>query len=249
MKNILITGGSKGIGEQMVREFAKRGHRVFFTYLSSAESSNELVKSLHDEGYETVEAFRCDMGKESDVAGLFRLQRDKLKDIDILINNAAIRDATLLGKMRPFLMTSADGWWEVVHNNVNSVLNSCRCVLPSMLRRKDGRIINITSLAGIKGNAGQSAYSASKAAISAFSRSLAKEIGQFGVTVNCVAPGFVRTGRTDEMPEQYFTDRVSRSLLKRMGTVEEIANLVCYLALDAPAFLVDQEIVIDGGNG
>jgi NAD(P)-dependent dehydrogenase (short-subunit alcohol dehydrogenase family) len=249
MKKILITGGSKGIGKQLVCEFAKKNHQVIFTYFSSVEKAEKLVAELNYLGFNQVSAFQCDMGDEKQVKDLFRNNKELFSNIDVLINNAGIRDSKLNGSPKPFLMTSSSEWWEVMHNNVNSVINCTRNVLPSMIKNKSGRIINITSLAGIKGNPGQSAYASSKAAITSFSKSLAKEVCSLGITINCLAPGFIETEMVENLSDKYIEARVGKSLLKRMGTTEEIANIVFYLALEAPDFLVNQEIVIDGGIG
>lgn len=247
MKTIFITGGSKGIGKELVRNFSKKGHNVIFTYHFSKDKSEKIILDLKQEGYNKTQSFQCNMGDEQEVKNLFRTQKEILKNIDVLINNAGIRDSKISGSPKPFLMTSSNEWWEVMHNNINGVINTTRAVLPSMIKNKRGRILNITSLAGIKGNPGQSAYASSKAAITCFSKSLAKEVSSFGITINCVAPGFIETEMTDNLPEKYLEGRVGHSLLKRMGTTSEISNMVSYLALDAPTFFVNQELVIDGG--
>jgi len=247
MKTIFITGGSKGIGKELVRNFTKKGHQVHFTYHYSKEKSEKIVQDLHDEGYTNVTTYKCDMGNEKDVKALFRTHKEHIKNIDVLINNAGIRDSKINGSPKPFLMTNSSEWWNVMHNNVNGVINTSRAVLPSMIRNKTGRILNITSLAGIKGNPGQSAYASSKAAITCFSKSLAKEVSSFGITINCLAPGFIETEMTEDLPEKYLEGRIGNSLLKRMGTIEEVANMVSYLTLEAPSFFVNQELVLDGG--
>ena len=247
MKNILITGGSKGIGKQLVIDFVKRGHQVIFTYQNSHASSIQIVEELNASGYQNVKAVKCDMGNEGEVKAMFKLESEFFRAIDVIVNNAGIRDSKINGEPKPFIMTTSNEWWEVMHNNMNSVINTCRAALPYMIRKREGRIINITSLAGIKGNPGQSAYASSKAAITCFSKSLAKEVGSLGITVNCVAPGFIETEMVENASEKYVLERVGHSLLKRMGTTAELSGLVCYLAIDAPQFLVNQEIVIDGG--
>jgi 3-oxoacyl-[acyl-carrier protein] reductase len=247
MKTIFITGGSKGIGKDLVKTFVHLGHQVIFTYQYSAANAQKIVEELHAAGYPHVAAFKCDMGDEAEVKALFRENKELLKEVDVLINNAGIRDSKLSANPKPFIMTSSKEWWEVMYNNMNGVINTCRAVLPSMIKRKAGRIINVTSLAGIKGNPGQSAYASSKAAITCFSRSLAKEVRGMGITINCVAPGFIETEMVENLPDTYVTGRVGNSLLKRMGTTDEISNLISYLALESPAFLINQEIVIDGG--
>ncbi len=247
MKTILITGGSKGIGKELVKAFVQKGTYVIFTYQFSAESAQNLVATLNASGYLNVTAFKCDMGNEDEVKSLFRNNKEILKDVDVLINNAGIRDSKSSANPKPFIMTSSKEWWEVMYNNMNGVINFCRAVLPGMIRKKNGRIINVTSLSGIKGNPGQSAYASSKAAINCFSKSLSKEVGGMGITINCVAPGFIETDMVENISDKYVASRMNSSLLKRMGTTDEISNLITYLALEAPSYLVNQEIVIDGG--
>jgi 3-oxoacyl-[acyl-carrier protein] reductase len=248
MNKVLISGGSNGIGKQLVIDFVKRGVETIFTYKNSKDKAQQLVNNLNFEGYSNVHMFKCDMNREEDVKKLFTDNKSLFKNIDILVNSAGIRDPKLNeGNPKLFIMTTNEDWWYVVHNNVNSVINTCREVLPGMLRLKKGRIINITSLAGIIGNPGQSAYAASKAAIASFSKSLSKEVSSFGISINCVAPGFIDTEMMKGLPKDYLDSRIGDSLLKRMGTPEEVSNLVVYLALNAPMYLLKQEIVIDGG--
>lgn len=247
MKNIFITGGSKGIGKELVKTFTRLGHQVVFTYQYSAESAQRIVDELHAEGYTNVHTFKCDMGNDAEVKALFRANKELLKEVDVLINNAGIRDSKMNANPKPFLMTSNTEWWEVMYNNVNGVINTVRAVLPSMIKRKQGRIINVTSLAGVKGNPGQSAYASSKAAITCFSKSISKEVRGMGIVINCVAPGFIETDMVDNLADNYVTNRVGNSLLKRMGTTDEMSNFISYLALECPDFLINQEIVFDGG--
>lgn len=243
MKNIFITGGSKGIGKELIYKFANTGNNVFFTYNNSEASANQVVADLQSKSNISVYAFKCDLSDETEVKKIFKENKAVLSDIDILINNAAIMG----NSAKQFILTSSSEWWKVMHNNLGSVLNCTRYVLPIMLRRKQGKIINITSLSGIKGNPGQSAYSASKAAISAFSKSLSKELKGSGIIINCLAPGFIDTEMTSSTPATYFNSRIENSILQRMGTTEEIANIIYYLAIEAPDYLINQEILIDGG--
>lgn len=247
MKNILITGGSKGIGKQLVIDFVKKGHQVVFTYQSSVSQSLQIINELYSLGYENVKAFKCDMGNQMEVKALFKEHKGFFSTVEVVINNAGIKDGTVNGEPKPFLLTSTEEWWNVMHNNMNGVMNTCRAVLPFMIRRRSGRILNITSLSGIKGNPGQSAYASSKAAITNFSKSLSKEIGGFGITINCIAPGFIETEMVSNASAEYINERLGHSLLKRMGTTDELSNLVYYMAIDAPQYLINQEIVFDGG--
>ena len=243
MKTILVSGGSRGIGKETVKDLTRKGHKVFFTYRYSKEQSEKIIEELNSEGYQNVEAFQCDMGSESDVKQLFKNNKEVLQTIDILINNAGARDK----KSKLFLMTSSNEWRELMHNNVNIVINATRAVLPSMIKQRSGKILNITSLSGIIGTTGQTAYSSSKAAIACFSKALAKEVSKFGIIINCLAPGFVETEMTEDLSEKYLEGKFKNGLIKRIGTAEEIANMISYLAVDAPDFFINQEVVIDGG--
>ena len=241
MNHVLITGGSRGIGKELVGLFARNGFKVSFIYNRSATAAEAIVKQLQEEGFQ-VFAHQCDIADEAAVKALFKANKEELSDVDVLINNAGI-----VGTARPFLLTTGKDWWEIVHNNIGGVLNFTKNVLPTMIRNKRGRIINVTSLSGLKGNPGMSAYASSKAAISAFSKSLSKELKGTGIIINCVAPGFIATDMTKDVTDAYYQQRMSNSVAQRMGTTEEAANLILYLAKDAPAYLVNQEIVLDGG--
>ena len=175
---------------------------------------------------------------------LIKTLKLEFREIDVLINNAGI-----LGDSRPFLMTKDDDWWNILNVNVSCVINTCRAVLPIMISRKKGIIINVTSLSGQKGNQGQSAYAASKAAIVAFSKSLVKEVGNLGININCISPGLIDTDMTKDkdINPKYYEKRLANSPLKRMGQASEVANLIGYIADEAPPYLVGQEITIDGG--
>ena len=220
MNHVLITGGSRGIGKELVGLFARNGFKVSFIYNRSATAAEAIVKQLQEEGFQ-VFAHQCDIADEAAVKALFKANKEELSDVDVLINNAGI-----VGTARPFLLTTGKDWWEIVHNNIGGVL---------------------TSLSGLKGNPGMSAYASSKAAISAFSKSLSKELKGTGIIINCVAPGFIATDMTKDVTDAYYQQRMSNSVAQRMGTTEEAANLILYLAKDAPAYLVNQEIVLDGG--
>lgn len=245
MKKILITGGSRGIGKELVRYFYKKGHKVIFTYNHSETEAKQLERELSECELPSIVAIRCNLADENTVKEVFKVHKELLSDVDVLINNAGVTgdDSQL------FMLTSSEDWWSIMHNNVNCVLNCTRKILPGMVKKKQGRIINVTSLSGIKGNPGQSAYAASKAAIVAFSKSLMREIERSGVIINCIAPGFIETEMTSNIPADYYLKRIERSSLKRMGTPEEVAQTIYFLALDAPDYLVNQEIVVDGGIG
>lgn len=214
MKHALITGGSNGIGKELVYRFANSGAKVSFIYNKSIEKAEAIVKDLKDFYGINVNAFQCNISDEDAITDLFRNNKTIFSDVDVLINNAGIT-----GTAKPFLMTSSSDWWKVMVNNVGGVINCTRKVLPTMIRNKTGRIVNITSLSGLKGNPGMSAYSASKAAIVAFSKSLSKELKGTGIIINCLAPGFIQTDMTQDLSEEYYTQRMLNSISGRMGTV------------------------------
>ena len=241
-KVALVTGGSRGIGRCITQQLAQIGYEVIFTYKSNELMANELQQEiLVSYGVKPL-AVCCDMSDEAAVASLFKTIKKEYQQLNVVVNNAGI-----LGISKPFLFTSNEEWWKVVQTNIASVVNTCRKAVPLMINQKKGTIINITSVSGQKGNPGQSAYSASKAAIVSFSKALTKEVSRFGITINCVSPGLIETDMTKDLNADYFSNRISKSPLKRMGRSEEVANLVAYLASNAPAYMLGQEITIDGG--
>jgi NAD(P)-dependent dehydrogenase (short-subunit alcohol dehydrogenase family) len=239
-KVVLVTGGAKGIGRSICIELAERGCTVIFTYLTNEVKAMELVADIRSRD-KKVFSYPCDMSNIKDTMNLASKIKKEHGVINGIVNNAGI-----LGDEKQFLMSKDDSWWNIVNTNLGCVTNTCRVFVPQMISQRSGRIINITSLSGQRGNAGQSAYSASKAAIVAFSKSISKEIGRLGIIINCVSPGLIETDMTSTQKD-YFTRAVSRVLSNRMGTTEEIASLVSYLICDAPIYFVGQELTIDGG--
>lgn len=242
-KTVLVSGGSRGIGKEIVKTLAKDGHDVIFTYLSNTESANQLCDELFTEHNLTVKAAQCNMAEMKEVKALFKEIKLIYGGVDVIVNNAGI-----LGRTAPFLMTPDNEWWHVFNTNVACFTNPIKVGLTYMIKQKAGSIINITSLSGQKGNPGQSAYAASKAAITAFSKSLLKEVGKLNIHINNVAPGFIETDMTEDNNE-YQQKRLAGSILKRPGRPDEVASLVQYLVNEAPLFLTGQEITIDGGIG
>lgn len=239
---ILVTGGSRGIGRSICYTLAKRGCTVLFTYLSNEAKAQELEAEINALGAGRAYGYQCDMSNLKAVQALsarFRKEHGRLEGI---VNNAGI-----IGDGKSFLMASDDHWWSVMRTNIGSVTNTCRIMLPLLIAQRKGRIINMTSISGQKGNAGQSAYSASKSAIVTFSRALAKEVSRFGITINCVSPGLIDTDMTSDISDEYVLNRFVNTPLKRKGEATEVANLVTYLLFDAPSYLIGQELTIDGG--
>lgn len=240
---VLVTGGSRGIGRSICLSLAERGSTVLFTYLNNEAKAQELTAEIAQLGGKAL-AYRCDMSKLAEVLDLAKKIRQDIGHLNAIVNNAGI-----VGDGKPFLFATDEHWWDVIRTNIGSVTNTCRALLPMMIARKSGRIINITSLSGQKGNAGQSAYSASKAAVVTFSKSLAKEVGRFGITVNCISPGLIDTDMTRDISNEYVANRLVWSPLKRKGGADEVANLVTYMLCDAPSYIIGQELTIDGGLG
>lgn len=241
-KNAIVTGGSRGIGRSTCLELAKRNCNIIFIYRSNVEAANEVVKEILDNYDVEVHALKYDVSDLSIMGDLKKDIAQIFKTIDIVINNVGTT-----GKLQLFLMSNLDQWNDVLKANINPVINLTKIVLPSMIRNKRGRIINITSLGGVTGNPGYSAYATAKAGLYAFTKSLQKELSRFNIICNCVAPGLINTDMTGNLNEGYETKRLENSVLKRKGNPEEVANLVTYLALDAPDYIVGQEILIDGG--
>jgi 3-oxoacyl-[acyl-carrier protein] reductase len=241
-KVALISGGSKGIGKAIVFELIKRGTKVFFTYLNGEEESIEIEKKAVLEGGEAV-ALKVDVKDYEETKKIVEKIIDKTGKIDILVNNAGItRDKTLL-------MMSLDEWKDVLDTNLTGTFNLTRNCVFQMLKAKSGRIINLSSISGIEGLAGQSNYSASKAGIIGFTRALAKEVARYGITANTVAPGGVNTAMLDKI-----SPKAKEMLLKgvpceRFCEPDEVANVVSYLAYDSPIYLTGNVIVLDGGAG
>ncbi len=243
-KIALVSGGTRGIGRHTCLQLAEKGFKVILTYRSNEEMANNVVAEIIAANCPIPYAFQCDMTDTKAVKSLVTKIRKEYGEISVLVNNAGV-----LGTSKPFIMTKDEEWWHVLNTNIACVMNTCRAVIPSMMRQKKGSIINVTSLSGQRGNAGQSAYAASKAAIVAFSKTVHKEMGAFGVTINCISPGLIRTDMTKDIKPEYYEKRLANSPLKRMGEPEEVANLITYIATSAPSYLIGQEITIDGGIG
>ena len=240
-KKVLITGGSRGIGEGMVRYMAARGADIVFTYKNSAETANQLAQDMAAEHGIRCKAMACEIMKMDDVKATYEAALAYLDGLDVLINNAGItRDAPL--------MTMQEGeWHEVLNTNLTGTFNLTRCAVVTFLRRKAGSIINITSVSGLQGIKGQTNYAASKAGIIGFTRSLAKEVAPRGVTVNAIAPGFIETQMTQELTEARNKEALGQIPLKRFGKVEEVAALAWFLATDEARYITGQTLVVDGG--
>jgi 3-oxoacyl-[acyl-carrier protein] reductase len=239
-KTAIITGASRGIGKELAVVFAKNGADIAFTYLSSVEKGEALEKELAEFGTK-VKGFRSDA---SDYKSAEQLAADVVKEfgrIDILVNNAGVTRDNLLMRM------SEEQWDDIMRINLKSVFNLTKACQRTMLKQRSGSIINMSSVVGVKGNAGQANYSASKAGIIGFTKSVALELGSRNIRSNAIAPGFIETEMTDALDDKMVAEWRNAIPLKRGGTGEDVANLALFLASDMSAYITGQVINVDGG--
>ncbi|HEY0058687.1 MAG TPA: 3-oxoacyl-[acyl-carrier-protein] reductase [Flavisolibacter sp.] len=242
-KVAVITGAARGIGEGIALKFAVQGAHVALTYVSegSAERANSLVEKLKDYGVKAV-SYRSNAG---DFAECETLVTEVLKEfgaIDVCVNNAGISKDNLLLRMTP------ESWDDVMNINLKSVFNMTKQVIRPMMKAKSGSIINMSSVIGLMGNAGQSSYAASKAGIIGFTKSVAKELGSRNIRCNAIAPGFVETDMTAYLKEGEAADKYKAGIpLGRFATAEDIANVTLFLASDMSSYVTGQVIGADGG--
>lgn len=239
-KTAIVTGGSRGIGRAICLALAKEGANVVTCYAHGAEGANETVKLCEEFGVKAL-ALQADVGKDEDVAALMAKVKDEFGSIDILVNNAGITKDNLILKM-----TEQD-FDDVIDTNLKGVFLCLKNVSKIMLKQKSGKIINISSVVGVRGNAGQVNYSASKAGIIGMTKSLAKELASRGITVNAVAPGFIETDMTAKLPEAVIEETLKSIPMRTVGSGEDVANLVAFLASDQARYITGQVICVDGG--
>ena len=239
-KNAVITGGSRGIGESIVKEFVKQGANVLFTYRSSADQANALVKELSAPNQKII-AVQSDASSYQEAEELIKRAQEEFNSIDVLINNAGITNDTLMLRM------SEEQWDQVIEVNLKSVFNLTKHAMRPMLKARAGSIINISSVVGVFGNAGQANYAASKAGIIGFSKSIAKEVGSRGIRCNALAPGFIATEMTAELDEattKSYTDAIP---LKRFGAGQDVADACVFLGSDMSTYVTGQVVSVCGG--
>lgn len=239
-KVAVVTGGSRGIGRAIALELAARGAAVTVNYNRSAEAADEVVKQIVDAGGKAA-AFQADVSNFRQAEDLVKFAIETFGDLHILVNNAGITKDTLI-----MMMSEAD-WDSVIDTNLKSAFNCSKAAVKHMMRKRYGRIINIASVAGQMGNAGQANYSASKGGQIALTKSLARELASRNITVNAVAPGFVDTDILDAMPQETLEAALKFVPLGRKGKPEEIAYAVSFLASERAAYITGQALGVDGG--
>lgn len=240
-KIALITGGSRGIGESIVRTFAAQGATVVFTYLSSAEKAEALAKEVSGAHNVMVKAICSDASDYGQAENLINQVVEEFGRIDILVNNAGITKDTLMLRM------SEEQWDKVMEVNLKSVFNLTKHVLKPMMKNKSGSIINMGSVVGVFGNAGQANYAASKAGIIGFSKSIAKEVGSRNIRCNVIAPGFIETDMTHVLTEEQKKAYADSIPLKKLGSGDDVANACVFLGSDMGQYLTGQVLSVCGG--
>ena len=239
-KTAIITGASRGIGRGVALIFAKQGANVAFTYSSSVDAANLLEKELNTYGVK-AKGYQSDAANFNDSQKLAEDVLQEFGTIDVLVNNAGITKDNLLMRM------SEDDFDKVIEINLKSVFNMTKAVQRTMLKQKKGSIINMSSVVGVKGNAGQTNYAASKAGIIGFSKSVALELGSRNIRCNVIAPGFIETEMTSQLDERKVAEWRSTIPLKRGGIPDDIANACVFLASDLSSYVTGQTLNVDGG--
>lgn len=236
----LVSGGSRGIGRATVLRLAQDGHDVAFCYRSDEPAARALEKEVSELGVRALAA-RADVTDAGAVRDLVARTEDELGPVDVVVTSAGITSDN------PLLLMTDEQWHSVLDTNLDGVYHVCRAAIFSMMKRRSGHLINVSSVAGVHGNARQTNYSASKAGIIGFTKALAKETGPYGIRANVVAPGFIDTDMTDTLKGAVRERALKRIPLGRMGRAEEVAGLIGYLASDRAGYITGSVFQIDGG--
>ena len=232
-RTALVTGGSRGIGKAIAAELAAAGATVVLGYRSGADEAEGVASEIG------ARAVQADVSEAEDAKRLV----EEAGDIDILVNNAGVTRDGLLARMPD------EDWRVVLDTNLGGTFNTCRAAARGMMRRRGGAIVNVSSIVGLHGNPGQTNYSASKAGIIGFTKALARELGSRGVRANVVAPGYITTRLTTELPEELQNAMLANTPLGRFGEPEDVAGAVRYLCSDAASFVTGEVLLVDGGLG
>jgi 3-oxoacyl-[acyl-carrier protein] reductase len=241
-KVALVTGSSRGIGRAIAERLASLGARVAVNYVARAEAAQNVVETIGSAGG-TALAVRADVRSTEAVQAMVQQIEETWDGVDILVNNAGVTRDGLFARM------SEQDWQVVIETNLGGAFRCTKAVLRKMMRRRWGRIINVSSVSGLAGNAGQANYASAKAGLIGFTRSLAKEVGARNITVNAVAPGFIETDMTADLLQEWKQQVLDITPAGRFGAPVEVAEMVAFLASDAAAYITGQVISIDGGLG
>nr|WP_320054947.1 3-oxoacyl-[acyl-carrier-protein] reductase [Acidilutibacter cellobiosedens] len=239
-RNAVVTGGTRGIGRSIALGLARNGVNVAITYISNDDKAKEVIDEIKKFEVKGI-AVKADISEEKDVKNMVELVLKQFDSVDILINNAGITKDGLLVRMK------SEDWDSVINTNLRGTYLVTKAVSKSMIRQKSGIIVNIASVVGLTGNAGQSNYSASKAGIIGFTKTVAKELGGRGIRVNAVAPGFVKTDMTEILKDDVKKKMIDSIPLKRCAEPEDIANAVLFLCSREASYITGQVINVDGG--
>lgn len=239
-KTAIVTGASRGIGKATALKLASLGANIVLNYRSNEEEASKVEGEIKALGVETI-MVKADISKMDEVENMISTAKEKFGTIDIMVNNAGITKDTLIMRMKE------EDFDSVINVNLKGVFNCLKCITPIMMKQKSGKIINLSSVVGITGNAGQVNYAASKAGVIGMTKSLAKEIGSRGINVNAVAPGFIETDMTDVLGEKAKDEYKKGIPLRKLGKPEDVANVIAFLASDAADYVTGQVIHVDGG--
>ena len=237
---VIVTGGSRGIGKAIALKYAENGYNVVINYVSENTNIDELKDEFDKYSIESL-IVKADVSKAEEVESVVKQAIEKFGKIDVLVNNAGITRDTLLMRMKE------EDFDKVIEINLKGTFLVTKAVTPYMMKRRNGRIVNLSSVVGVTGNAGQSNYSASKAGIIGFTKSVAKELASRDIRANAVAPGFIDTDMTNVLSDDVKANINAQIPMKRMGTAKEIANVVYFLGSEESSYITGQVINIDGG--
>ena len=239
MKTVLITGGSRGIGKAVAIKFAEKGNQIIINYVSEKTDTEKLKNELLEAGAKDVLLIKADVSNSEDVKNMVKESIEKFEKIDILVNNAGITKDNLLMRM------SEEEFDKVIQINLKGTYLVTKEVTKYMMKKRSGSIVNLASVVGVAGNAGQCNYAASKAGIIGFTKSIAKELASRNIRANAVAPGFIETDMTNVLKEEIKENINSQIPLRRMGSAKEVAELVYFLGEDASSYITGQVINVD----
>jgi 3-oxoacyl-[acyl-carrier protein] reductase len=239
-QTVIVTGGTRGIGKAVARSFLKTGARVIVTYTSN-EAAAEQFKQDHSQFAENMDIQKLDVTKYEDVEELFKYVDTKYESFEVLVNNAGIRKDSVLAMMKE------SDWHDVMNVNLAGIFYMCKFAVRSLMRKRYGRIINIGSVMERYGFEGQANYAASKAGLSALTKSLSKEVATRGITVNCVSPGFIATELIEDLPDKLRESYLAKIPLSRFGNTEEVAACILFLASKEASYVTGSTLEVAGG--